>query len=163
MPARERAKWLQEETGLAKAQAQKVADAFSEAKDEGAAMDILEGARVKGTERMPAGALILQPGPERRRTSSHYTPRSLSAPIVRRTLEPLLKVLGDEPTADQILSLKVCDPAMGSGAFLVEACRVLGAEVEAAWRREAKKAAKTSVSSHSPGQLQAPGVPTPGA
>lgn len=143
-PTRERAKWLQEETGLAKAQAQKIADAFSAAKSEDAGMDILEGYQVKGTERMPAGSLILQPGPERRRTSSHYTPRSLSAPIVRRTLEPLLKVLGEEPTAEQILSLKVCDPAMGSGAFLVEACRVLGAEVEAAWRREAKKAGKSA-------------------
>ena len=30
------------------------------------------------------------------------------------------------PTPEQILDLKVCDPAMGSGAFLVEACRQLG-------------------------------------
>ncbi len=163
VPARERAKWLQEETGLAKAQAQKIADAFSAATEEAADMEVLEGHRVKGTELMPAGSLLLQPGPERRRTSSHYTPRSLSAPIVRRTLEPLLKVLGDEPTAEQILSLKVCDPAMGSGAFLVEACRVLGAEVEAAWRREAKKASKISVSLHPAAQLQAPGVGAPGA
>ena len=35
---------------------------------------------------------------------------------------------------DQILDLKVCDPAMGSGAFLVEACRQLGDVLVEAWR-----------------------------
>ncbi len=76
--------------------------------------------------------MVLQPGSERRRTSSHYTPRSLSAPIVRRTLEPLLAVMGEEPASERILELKICDPAMGSGAFLVEACRFLADHVIAA-------------------------------
>lgn len=35
----------------------------------------------------------------------------------------------------QILDLKVCDPAMGSGAFLVEACRALAARLALAWAR----------------------------
>lgn len=83
-----------------------------------------------------AGQLVLQPGEERRRTSSHYTPRSLSAPIVERTLEPLLRAMGDAPTADQLLELKICDPAMGSGAFLVAACDYLGNQLVAAWTRE---------------------------
>lgn len=81
---------------------------------------------------------MLQPGAERRRTSSHYTPRSLSEPIVRRALEPLFKVMGGAPASERILSLKVCDPAMGSGAFLVEACRFLGDQLVAAWTREKK-------------------------
>src|SRR5947207_5672281 len=70
--------------------------------------------------------MIFQPSDERRRSGSHYTPRSLTEPIVRKTLAPVLKNLGDSPTPQQILDLKVCDPAMGSGAFLVEACRQLG-------------------------------------
>ena len=37
------------------------------------------------------------------------------------------------PHPRQILNLKVCDPAMGSGAFLVEACRQLGDELVKAW------------------------------
>jgi hypothetical protein len=37
------------------------------------------------------------------------------------------------PTPSQILDLKICDPAMGSGAFLVEACRQLGDELVKAW------------------------------
>lgn len=82
---------------------------------------------------LPAGSLYLQPTEERRRSGSHYTPRSLTEPIVRTTLEPVLAALGDSPTPEQILGLKVCDPAMGSGAFLVEACRYLGDALLRAW------------------------------
>src|SRR4029079_8302204 len=71
----------------------------------------------------------------RRSTGSYYTPRSLSERVVRRTLQPILACLGEAPTAARILELKVCDPAMGSGAFLVEACRFLGEQVVEAWRR----------------------------
>ena len=37
------------------------------------------------------------------------------------------------PRPEQILELKVCDPAMGSGAFLVEVCRELGDALVEAW------------------------------
>ena len=84
------------------------------------------------------GAMVLQPSHERRASGSHYTPRELTGPIVRTTLEPVLQQLRDEngvpPTPEQILDLKVCDPAMGSGAFLVEACRQLGDALVQAWR-----------------------------
>jgi hypothetical protein len=87
---------------------------------------------------LPPGAMLLQPSEERRRSGSHYTPRSLTEPIVRTTLEPVLERLrgpeGGSPTPDQLLELKVCDPAMGSGAFLVEACRQLGDALVVAWR-----------------------------
>lgn len=82
---------------------------------------------------LPPGALFLQPGEERRRSGSHYTPRELTEPIVRTTLRPVLEGLGDTPTPEQILDLKVCDPAMGSGAFLVEACRQLAEALVDAW------------------------------
>ena len=39
---------------------------------------------------VPAGALVLQPSEARRRSGSHYTPRELTEPIVRTTLEPIL-------------------------------------------------------------------------
>ncbi len=82
---------------------------------------------------IPTGGIYLQPTEERRRSGSHYTPRSLTQPIVKTTLDPVLAQLGDNPTPEQILGLKVCDPAMGSGAFLVEACRYLGEKLEKAW------------------------------
>ena len=87
---------------------------------------------------VPAGAMVLQPSEERRRSGSHYTPRELTEPIVRTALEPILARLrggGDRPPRPEaILDLKVCDPAMGSGAFLVEACRQLAEALIEAWR-----------------------------
>ena len=85
---------------------------------------------------LPQGALYLQPTAERRRSGSHYTPRALTQPIVAKTLEPIFQQLGDKPTPEQILDLKICDPAMGSGAFLVEACRQLADKLVEAWERE---------------------------
>ena len=86
---------------------------------------------------VPKGAMVLQPSEERRKSGSHYTPRTLTEPIVRTTLEPILARLqnadGRPPRPAQILDLKVCDPAMGSGAFLVEACRQLGDALVEAW------------------------------
>ena len=79
------------------------------------------------------GALYLQPGEERRRTGSHYTPKKLTQPIVETTLQPVLAQLGDKPTAEALLNLKVCDLAMGSAAFLVEVCQQLADEVVKAW------------------------------
>lgn len=82
---------------------------------------------------VPAGAMIFQPSNERRRSGSHYTPSTLTGPIVDAAMRPVLQQLGDDPTPEQILKLKVCDPAMGSGAFLVEACRQLGEALVKAW------------------------------
>lgn len=86
------------------------------------------------TTAIERGWMFLQPGEERRRSGSHYTPRSLTQPIVERTLAPVLADLGEHPTPEAILALRVCDPAMGSGAFLVEACRQLAVRLEAAWQ-----------------------------
>ncbi len=90
------------------------------------------------------GSLYVTSGAERRATGTHYTPRSLTEPIVEHTLEPLVYrgvAEGLPPEAweliapREILSLKVCDMAMGSGAFLVQACRYLAARLIEAWER----------------------------
>ena len=85
--------------------------------------------------RCPLGTPVLQPTPARRRSGSHYTPRSLTEPIVRTALRPVMVMLGDDPSPEAILELKVLDPAMGSGAFLVEACRQLADALVASWSR----------------------------
>jgi hypothetical protein len=94
---------------------------------------------------VPPGSMVLQPSDERRRSGSHYTPRSLTEPIVRKALAPIVGPVSNRPGERQvgnlphnpspkdILNLKICDPAMGSGAFLVEACRQLGDALLAAW------------------------------
>lgn len=66
--------------------------------------------------------LDFTPGePRRRPTGTFYTPRPMTEYLVRRTLAPLVR----DRTSGAILALRVLDPAMGSGAFLVAACRYL--------------------------------------
>jgi hypothetical protein len=68
----------------------------------------------------------------RKATGSFYTPRSLTEYLVRRTLAPLVQ----HAPPERILGLRVLDPAMGSGAFLVAACRYLASAYESALLRE---------------------------
>ena len=74
------------------------------------------------------GAIALVPSGRRKDSGTFYTPRSMTEYLVRRTLAPLVRGRGP----DGILSLRVLDPAMGSGAFLVAACRYLAAAYEEA-------------------------------
>ncbi len=82
---------------------------------------------------VPGGMPVLQPTDERRRSGSHYTPRPLTEPIVSEALRPIFERLGPDSRPEEILDLKVLDPATGSGAFLVEACRQLSARLVEAW------------------------------
>ena len=82
---------------------------------------------------VPAQTPVLQPTDERRRSGSHYTPSTLTGPIVSDALRPLFSRPGPPPAPDRILDLKILDPAMGSGAFLVEACRQLAGKLVEAW------------------------------
>ena len=68
----------------------------------------------------------------RKATGAFYTPRPLTEYLVRRALAPLVH----NATPEAILALRVLDPAMGSGAFLVAACRYLASAYEAALVRE---------------------------
>lgn len=101
-----------------------------------------EGLHWDSTAPQSAGAMPqwsrVQPPLPPGNSTAHYTPQSLADPIVARALEPILAALGEAPSSEQILSLKVCDPAMGSGAFLVSAARFLGDALVEAWIREGK-------------------------
>ncbi|VFR53204.1 FIG00733046: hypothetical protein [plant metagenome] len=90
----------------------------------------------------PAGAFIVTTGSDRRETGTHYTPKSLTEAIVAETFTPIAYVgpAQGTPRADwvlkspaELLDLKICDPAMGSGAFLVQACRWLADRLVEAW------------------------------
>ena len=134
----QRAKWLQDRTD------RKLTDRLRRAARDAGTMEALHAAldpvidRNATPDLVPEGAMVLQPSEERRRSGSHYTPRELTEPIVRTALAPIfdrLRAEADGPLRpEQILDLKVCDPAMGSGAFLVEACRQLGDTLVEAWQ-----------------------------
>ena len=179
-----RAKWVQDRTD------RRLTDNVKRAVQAAGTLEALHAALDPVVDRratpdlVPAGALVLQPSPERRRSGSHYTPRALTEPIVCEALTPVLdrlraerdrapggvsvgggspghRAAGHGVTGDgapggvalgsgdvgnaaphpgtpllpsQILDLKICDPAMGSGAFLVEAGRQLGDQLVEAWR-----------------------------
>ncbi|MFI6377694.1 Eco57I restriction-modification methylase domain-containing protein [Streptomyces sp. NPDC050546] len=101
----------------------------------------------------PAGTVIVTQVGDRRDSGTHYTPRALAEEIVIHTLDPLCFAPGSpdgiprpadgtQPAewrvrpASELLALKILDPAMGSGAFLVSACRYLSERVVEAWGRD---------------------------
>ncbi len=61
-------------------------------------------------------------GRDREKSASYYTPESLTRCLVRHSLRELIS---DNMSADQILDIAVCEPAMGSAAFLNEAVNQL--------------------------------------
>jgi hypothetical protein len=90
----------------------------------------------------PKGAFIVTTGTDRRETGTHYTPKSLTETIVIETLTPVVYKGPSEGipksewvlrTPAELLELKICDPAMGSGAFLVQVCRWLGDRLVESW------------------------------
>lgn len=61
-------------------------------------------------------------GHERKTTGSYYTPKSLVECLLDSALDPVLDEAAQKGE-QAILNLKVCDPACGSGHFLVAAAR----------------------------------------
>jgi hypothetical protein len=80
----------------------------------------------------------------RRKGGVHFTPPSLTTPIVRRTLEPLYPLVPPERT----LHLRICDPAVGAGAFLLALMRELGPRVLGAGLAKDLDEAKRLVAIH---------------
>ncbi|OIN50026.1 ATP phosphoribosyltransferase regulatory subunit [Pseudomonas azotoformans] len=87
-------------------------------------------------------AFIVTTGSGRRETGTHYTPKSLTEAIVTDTLTPVAYVGPAEgvprehwalKSPSELLDLKICDPAMGSGAFLVQVCRWLSDRLVESW------------------------------
>ncbi len=88
------------------------------------------------------GRVYVTERPGGRAFQSHYTPRALTEPIVEGALEPLVfegPAEGWEREAwrlrspSELLALRVCDIAVGSGAFLVAACRYLALRLVESW------------------------------
>ena len=92
------------------------------------------------------GSLFVTQTGAKRDSGTAYTTRELADELVEHALAPLCYEPGPateaDPakwqlkTAEQILGLRICDPAVGSGAILVAACRYLGARLIEAWSAE---------------------------
>jgi hypothetical protein len=94
------------------------------------------GTSVQWIEAIPPGRFYLRVGLGRKSTGSFYTPHAFVRFLVQETLGPPVaaRTSQDDPHPEALLQLKICDPAMGSGHFLVEACRYLGAQLYEACR-----------------------------
>ncbi len=103
-----------------------------------------------------AGSLYVTQALDRRASGTYYTPRSLAEEVVQHALDPVAYEPGPAQEADPerwqlkpsaaLLDLKIADIAMGSGAFLVAACRYLASRLQEAWDAEqATEAAGTPV------------------
>jgi hypothetical protein len=66
-------------------------------------------------------------GRDRQTSASYYTPQSLTSVTVQLALEQRVKEEGRPVTPDEVLHWRVCEPALGSGAFLNEAIDQLAA------------------------------------
>jgi hypothetical protein len=92
------------------------------------------------------GQLYVTESALRASTGTHYTPRFLAEQVAEGALEPLVYHPGPLQTAnrsqwkllsaEEILALRIADIAMGSGAFLVAACRYLAGKLLEAWSLE---------------------------
>lgn len=132
-PPKTRAKWLMARASLPKSSVNRLGPALERARTEADTLAVLETLRAPGTAAMPPSAVVVDAAVDRRRSGSHYTPTSVSRTVVERALEPLLR---ERTTGPAILELTICDPSMGSGAFLEQAAHFLAERLAAAWRRD---------------------------
>ena len=110
------------------------------------------------------GAVYVTETGSRRDSGTAYTTRDLADEVVEHALAPLCYSPGPQDTPDtnrwrirgsaDVLDLKVCDPAVGSGAILVAACRYLGDRLIEAWRAEGhRRAADIASAADNPNRL----------
>lgn len=155
------ADWLHERTGRSKSALRKALDQAFPLDDR--RLEVACAGTVGLRERVAPYGTLLRPdsfgypvvihdhgvyvttGTDRRTSGTHYTPPSLTEPIVEHALEPLVyqgMADGVPPSQETlqhpagILALRVCDMACGSGAFLVQACRYLADRLVESWSRE---------------------------
>jgi hypothetical protein len=85
---------------------------------------------VKPVEGSDDFACKLAGSSERSKSGSHYTPEELVQPLIKHSLQYLIDERKDKPNAIQeLLNLKICDVACGSGHILLSAARKIALEV----------------------------------
>ena len=90
----------------------------------GQAYELLFGDSVRRVEGL---GFELSSGKKRKQTGTFFTPRALAEVVVGRALEPLHRRIKESShrTHDFALEFRVCDPAVGGGAFLLAVARAL--------------------------------------
>lgn len=90
---------------------------------------------IEGRQYAPNRFILDPRGSDRKSTGSYYTNPGLVQELIKSALIPVLEACLQDSTDTRqakekaLLSIKVCDPACGSGAFLIAACNKLGREL----------------------------------
>ena len=84
--------------------------------------------------------LLITAGNERKTTGSYYTPTELINELLNSALDPVIKT---KKTEEEILNTKVCDPACGSGHFLIAAAHRMARHLAAIRTQEEEPDPKT--------------------
>nr|MBP8953924.1 N-6 DNA methylase [Armatimonadota bacterium] len=133
--------YLQEQTGFSASRVQKLLEQQELPEDppEYLPPEILSHAGFIDAVIPPGHLYVAHQSGLRKGQGTYYTPKWITSFICERTLEPLVFDGKEEArrirSPEEILALKVCDPAMGSGAFLVQACRYLADRLVDSWDR----------------------------
>ncbi len=111
------------------AHAEQLRDELDQDSDSESKIFVMEKDPVTGEDvrvRHDTGSFVFRlSGRERQRSASYYTPEVLTRCVVTHSLAELLDQNGEKTPARSILNLTVCEPALGSGAFLIEAVNQL--------------------------------------
>ena len=99
---------------------------------------------IKWIEEIRKGEYYLKTGLGKKSSGSYYTRESFVRFLVQETLGPKTEEISpkENPYPNRILGIKVLDPAMGSGHFLVEACSFMAEKLYEACRLCDEKAMK---------------------
>ncbi|MBL7502027.1 class I SAM-dependent DNA methyltransferase [Frankia sp. CNm7] len=88
-----------------------------------------DGHRTEQRRRYPAGSFVYRlSGRDRQTSASYYTPQSLTEVTVQLALKYRIEEAGPDFKARDMLDWTICEPALGSGAFLNEAINQVAAE-----------------------------------
>lgn len=140
-PPATRSAWLQREADLPKSAVQRLAAPLAAARDDDDVARALTRGKHQRVTVAPAGHLVVDASVARRRSGSHYTPEALTSVVIERALSPLV----EGASSEALLGLRLCDPSMGSGAFLADAARFLATRVVAAWHAEGRDDAEATL------------------
>jgi Eco57I restriction-modification methylase len=101
----------------------------------------------EGVRQNEQGGFELKSGKRRKQTGTFFTPRALTEVVVKRALEPLQRRIqsSSHRAHDFVIDFRVCDPAVGGGAFLLEVVRALSLLPGARASKDRRRALVTDV------------------
>jgi hypothetical protein len=111
-------------------------DAEDKLEDDMQTEEDYQSSKIKWIKEIKKGEFYLRTGLGKKSSGSYYTPESFVRFLVLETLGPKTEEVSpkENPYPNRILGIKVLDPAMGSGHFLVEACSFMAEKLYEACR-----------------------------